>query len=858
MMYRRRLFWTIGVTVCCALLVLAASVVTIVTGHAPTFGMFNVGYVIVVVTVAARMIMPLRIGQSRITQSLTGTAIMLGLMYVAWPWLIIAVAVGVATARSIARFRPRRIAFTTAKDVVIVALAGTVGWAMGAIQPFHATISRLPALLVVAGIILVTDEALTLPVRAFANEQPIRATFVRNWHIRIASSLVQLLIAVAAGYLLHFDQRIAVATPLVLTGLQLAYANRVHQRADRLAWQQLAKIADALGDSNEDSVRRVAVTGAAELFSCDEVELELHLPDGSWLLRGDARSITYAGPAACAPPHRGMLVHAALESRGSGRDGSGRDELRLRFAAPVMFSEREHYTLRALASALGTAIRNAAAVAEVTRMATDQAHAATHDELTGLANRRHLLATGAAFASDDTVGLVVLYLNEFKQVGDALGRQIGDQVLLTVAERLAGAFPGHSVDMAARLGGAEFGVLLTQVSSPADALVRTEELLATIAAPIEIDNVRLEVRATAGVAVGGAFASGDDGSIDELLRRAEVAMYQAKEQGQSISLYVRTQDTADADRLALTADLARAVAERQFTVAFQPIVDLTTGMVVAAEALARWYHPQRGDLPPDRFLDSIERSGLLAPFTSHVLDQTLAGAVRLRAAGFAFPVAVNVSPRSLLDPAFPDSIPAALGKYHLPPEALTVELTETLTLSQLEIVDDVLHALRDMGVTLALDDFGTGFSSLATIARVPVHELKIDRTFVANLDGAAQFAIVRSTIELGRSLDLLVVAEGIESEEQRERLWSLGCAAGQGHLFAWPMDIEVFIARLQDGHDGVAGRLVEPMHTHADVIRLPSARAGGRRPATGRHAAAPAPTSRTRPDTEDSRTAMPE
>jgi diguanylate cyclase (GGDEF)-like protein len=547
-----------------------------------------------------------------------------------------------------------------------------------------------------------------------------------------------------------------------------------------------------------------------------------------------------------------MIVRAPLESHESGRVSPG--ELRLRFSTAVTFTEREHYTLRAIAAALGTAVRKASAVSAASRIATDQAHAATHDDLTGLANRRSLLETGAAVARHDTVGLVVLNINQFKEVNDGLGQAIGDEVLLTISERLTAALPAHGSDMAARLGGAEFGALLAQVSSPSDALTRTRELLSAIAAPIEIGSVRLEMRATAGIAVGGS----DDGSIDELLRRAEVAMYQAQDQGQAISLYVRTRDTADADRLALTGDLARAVAERQFTIAFQPIVDLATGVVLSAEALARWYHPQRGHLAPHQFLESIERSGLLAPFTSHVLDQALAGAVQWRDAGFDLPVAVNISPRSLLDPDFPESIPAALAKHGLPATALIVELTETLTLSQLEIVDDVLHALRDMGVSLALDDFGTGFSSLATIARVPVHELKIDRTFVSRLDGAAQAAIVRSTIELGRSLDLLVVAEGIEQEEQRELLWSLGCPAGQGHLFARPAGVANFIARLREGHDGVPGRLAEPMHDHADVIRLLPARPSARRPSSGRHAAAPAPTPRKRPGTADSRSALPE
>jgi len=835
--------------VCCALIVLAAGISTIASGHAYAANAFNVGYVAIVVAVAARITLQLRLGQSRYTQSLTDTAIMLGLMVLDWAWLVISVAVAVIVARTIARARPRRIAFNSAKDVVTVAVAACVGSLVGLGQPFEVTAAHIPALLVVAAAMLLTSEVLTALNRALTDGQSIRGAVTNNCCFRIGSAIVRLLIAIFAGYFLDFDLRIAVATPLALAGFQLAYANHVQQKTDRLTWQRLAKISDDLSASDGDSVHRSTVIAAAELFACDEVDLELPIAGGGrWLLRGTPTSITYAGPPDGAPATRGMLVGAALESHESGLTSPG--ELRLRFGTPVVFSEREHYTLRAVASALGTAIRKASAVSEAARMAIDHAHAATHDEITGLSNRRHLLETGAAIASRESVGLVVLYLNQFRQINGALGQPIGDSVLQAIADRLAELLPSDGDDLVARLASAEFAVLLGDVSSPSEALARTRTLVAAISTPIDVGTLRLEISATAGIAVGG----GDDGAIDELLRRAEVAMYQAKDQGQAISLYVRNRDTADADRLALTADLARAVAERQFTVAFQPIVDLTTGMVLSAEALARWYHPQRGHLAPHRFLDSIERSGLLAPFTSHVLDQALAGARSWRAAGFDFPVAVNVSPRSLLDPAFPESIPRALAANDLPPQALTIELTETLTLSELEIVDEVLGALREMGVSLALDDFGTGFSSLATIARVPVDELKIDRTFVSGLDGAAQAAIVRSTIELGRSLDLLVVAEGIENVEQRERLWRLGCAAGQGHLFARPMNGALLIARLREGHEGVAGRLVAPMHSSGDVIRLPAAR----RPSIGRHSATQPPKLRTRPDTGDSRSALPE
>jgi diguanylate cyclase len=840
--YRRRLNRIIAVAAGCALAIVAAAVWTVPSEPLTEASAFDIAIAAVVITVAARMMLHLRIGQIRITQSLTDTAMMLGLITLTWPWLILVVAVGVTVARTHARMRPRRILFTTAKDVITVGAAAATGMLIGlGDPPFYAGISRIPALLVVAGVMLVLDEALAIPARALANEQPVRAVFSYSWHIRIGGSVIRLAIAIAAGYFLRFDPRIAIVTPLAIVGLQLAYANHVQQRADRVAWQRLAMIVDMMGAADVDTLRRATILAATELFSCDEVDLELTVRGRRYLLRCDNTVITYAGSPDEAPESRGMLVSAALEMPDSGQTKPG--ELRLRFYTAVIFTEREHYTLRALAAALGTAIHKANAVREAAQLITDQAHAATHDALTGLANRQHLLTYGNTTSRDDSVALVVLYLNQFKQINDTLGQAVGDRVLTEVGRRLLAALPSGAGNLVARLAGAEFAVMLADAPAPPDTITWVRDLIAGISAPIESGRIRLEVGATAGIAIGDS-----SGAIDELLRRAEVAMYQAKEQGEPLALFVSARDTADTDRLALTADLARAVAERKFTVAFQPIVDLTTGLVVSAEALARWYHPQRGHLAPDRFIDAIEHSGLLAPFTSHVLDQALAGAVQWREAGFEFPVAVNVSPRSLLDPSFPDSIPRALAAHGLPPEALTIELTETLTLSQLEIVDDVLQGLRTLGVTIALDDFGTGFSSLATIARVPVHELKIDRTFVSNLDGAAQAAIVRSTIELGRSLDLLVVAEGIEYPEQRERLWRLGCSAGQGHLFARPTNAVLFIARLREGHDGVPGRLVAPMHG-GDVIQLPPPR---------RPAVTPPPTPHTQPDTGDSRTSLPE
>jgi diguanylate cyclase (GGDEF)-like protein len=649
---------------------------------------------------------------------------------------------------------------------------------------------------------------------------------------RIGTAMLRISIAIAVGYLLRFDARLAIATPLAALGLHFYYANRLQQRADRRAWQQLAKIADEIGSVDEPAVHEAAVRGAAAMFSCDEVELDVRLPGTEpRLIRGNTNGVTYDGSPSEIEAFRGVTLRAPMDTQDGAYAGRA-GEMRLLFLTPVSFSDRETYTLRALAATVGTAIRKTAAVAEAARMTSRQAKASHYDSLTGLANRAYLMEH--APTASGRLGLAIIGLNEFKQINDALGQVGGDRALREVACRLASGAQAN--DLVTRLGGDSFAVLFTDVKSQADAIARTRALVATLVEPINLDDIRFEVGATAGVAVGppaGAALSrtGSPYSVEELLRRADVAVNEAKRDAITIGVFARSRDTADVGRLSLSAELRHAVSARQFTVMFQPIVDLATGEVRSAEGLARWQHPQHGSLPPLRFLESIERSGLLAAFTAQVLDLSLASARAWRDQGFSLPVAVNVSPRSLLDPDFPSTIPLALAAHGLPADALTIELTETLTLSQLEVVDDVLHSLRGIGVKLALDDFGTGFSSLATIARVPVNELKIDRAFVAGMSGTAEGAIVKSTIELGRSLELLVVAEGVETAEQRERLWAMGCPAGQGHLFGRPMTRDAFLAALTTGVGGVSGRLAAPIHepdadgASANVISLSSRRA---------------------------------
>jgi diguanylate cyclase len=755
------------------------------------------------------------------TQSISWneTAVVIGAATMSVHWVVLCTAVGIALASL--RLTPIKIAFGVGKNVLVAAGAGCALAAVDWTWPPHRPLSMLAPLGIAYLVVAIVDDLLAIPVIALASGTGVRRQFRTNLDLRITGFAVRFVVTVFTMIILSADPRLLLAVPPLVLSLHLAYSTRIRTRTEQQAWQRLARTTDALNVVDLDQVLTTAVTQAAELFSADEVEIELR--DGRRTVRGGTGGVAYDGFAPEPAGVTGTTVPVALEGHARTVDLG---MLRLRFAGPVRLSEREQYTLRTFASALCTAIRNAQAYAELARIAEEHAYAATHDALTGLSNRRHLLDEGTEQLTtrhaDGVTALVLIDLNHFKEVNDTLGHGAGDRVLTQVADRLRGAAsPG---DLVARLGGDEFAVLLRGLPAPAVATHRAESLLGALHEPLELDGMRISVEASGGIAAAPA-----SGGMPELLRRADVAMYQAKRAGQRISTYAPTRDTADLGRLTLGGELPRAVADHEFAVTFQPIVDLGSGTVIGAEALARWHHPTHGMIDPLRFLEAVERSGLLPAFAEAILDQALIAAGTWRAAGFDLPVSVNVSPRSLLDPGFPAAVLARLRAHDLPPDRLVLELTETLTLSQLDVVDQVLGRLRDAGVRLALDDFGTGYSSLSLLSRIAVHELKIDRSFVTDMESAAEAAaVIRSTLDLGRSLDLTVVAEGVENEPQRRALWELGCAAGQGHLFARPLPAGALLAALRRGAGGRPGSLAAPLHDAGAVIRLPGRRTGSR------------------------------
>jgi diguanylate cyclase (GGDEF)-like protein len=449
--------------------------------------------------------------------------------------------------------------------------------------------------------------------------------------------------------------------------------------------------------------------------------------------------------------------------------------------------------LKRLVPAVARELREAANRQSRKRAEVRLAHMAYHDALTDLPNRALLFdrlqqALADARRTGEPLALMVLDLDGFKPINDSLGHLTGDRVLKQVGSHLRALL--RDADTIARLGGDEFALLLPHTDGPG-AIKTARTVLDQLRRPFLIDQQALVVTGSLGIA---QFP--DHGATPEvLLQKADIAMYVAKSAGLGYAVYTEDRDHAAHQRLRLIAELRAGIEERQFVCAYQPIVDLRTSAVAAVEALARWQHPTRGRIPPSEFVDVAERSGLIEALTFVILDRALTEWVGA-APGLAVPVAVNLSMRHLRDPELPDQVLDLLRRRHVPPDMLVLEITESVIMSDPLRSIAVLSQLHAMGVKLAIDDFGTGYSSLGYLQQLPVHELKIDQSFVRRLPRGDE-AIVRSIIDLAHNLGLLVVAEGVESEAVRDRLIAFGCDAAQGMFLSPPAPADVVRAAIQ-------------------------------------------------------------
>ncbi|QSB16296.1 EAL domain-containing protein [Natronosporangium hydrolyticum] len=742
--------------------------------------------------------------RQQLTITSGGAAILVAVVLLPPPWAILAVAVAVLIGQAAHRRPLRKAAFNTATETLGVSAASAAFHAVGG-APITVADRSLLTLLVALVVAMVAyalvDELVSVPVIALASRTSWWRLVRGNALILAVVRATSLALALATVTLHAINPVLVTLAPLGVLVAYLAYRHRLHLREERRAWQQLAASTDALSSVGVDNVLYTAIRGAAGLFPDLKIEVELADSEPRRVVRGDRHGVHYDGDPRQAPTQAGPCLSVPL---GLDTDQEPLGMLRLWFRVEARLSDREQYMLATFTAGLSTAIRNAAAYAEVSRLAERHAYDASHDALTDLPNRRQLHGRVTQLwqrGEPGTVALMLLDIDHFKEVNDTLGHDAGDQVIVEVGQRLRAA-AGDS--MVIRLGGDEFAVLFDGLANPAAASGRAWDVLATLRHPMDLRGVLISLHTSAGLAVAS-----DPTDPTELLRRADVAMYQAKDSGRQVAVYARTSDSADRTRLALAGELPRAVEGREFAVHYQPIVDLASGRVLGAEALTRWAHPDLGDLPPATFLGLVERSGLLAPFTETVLNRALAAAAYWRREGFELQIAVNVSPRSLGDPRLPAMVLDALQAHGVPPQRLTLELTESAAIGYLEVVTCAVATLREAGIRIALDDFGTRHSSLSAVFQLPVDQLKIDRTFVSALGTSREAkGLVCSILELGRELGQLVVAEGVEEVQQRQTLWELGCVAAQGSLFGWPPQTsDALLRSLRQGFDGEQGTL---------------------------------------------------
>ncbi len=418
---------------------------------------------------------------------------------------------------------------------------------------------------------------------------------------------------------------------------------------------------------------------------------------------------------------------------------------------------------------------------------------ASTDGLTGLANRERFQARvqqeiGAAERAGEGFGVMLIDLDRFKEINDTLGHHYGDMLLRELGPRLAACVGEHG--LVARLGGDEFALLIGRPTAGPEELEQiARRLIACVQLPFSVDELLLEV----GGSIGISRFPQDGRDAHALLRSADVAMYAAKESESAFQLYAAEHDHHSLRRLSVISGVRHALAEDEVVVHYQPKVELDDLTVQGAEALVRWQHPELGLLAPATFIQAVEQTGLIGPLTRHVLSRAIAECAGWRQAGRNMSVAVNLSVRNLLDRDLPREIEHLLSLHGLPPEALELEITERMIMSDPDRALAVVTRLSALGVRLSVDDFGTGYSSLANLKRLPIDGLKIDRSFVSPmLHDESDLIIVRSTINLGHDLGLKVIAEGVEDRATLERLALLGCDLAQGYHLSRPLSAEAF------------------------------------------------------------------
>ncbi len=769
------------------------------------------------------------VGRNSYALTFSDIPLVLGLFFLSPVAYVLVRVLGAAAPRAVQNRRsPRKLVFNLAWYSVEACLAALI---------WHGVLSAGtglgPATWLAAGLVTVTADVVgTLVISlviAVDTEMRPRAREV----LSEANPLVALVNASAAlviVYVLTVDWR-ALWTVAVVVAV-LVFAQRSHNRLRRRteSLEQLSRFTGEVGGQLDvESAAQTALLWMTRALKAEVAELtlteEFAGTSRRWVARydgavgerdgeGDATALApwlATGPVLVRRTVRDLALRGALHSVGLHDavamplqgDGQVMGTLLVgdRLGDVETFGGNDLRELVAVGNHLGVTLRNARRADLIRENAEDQVRRSRLDELTGLPNRRFLEESLAArLAAGGEATAILLDLDRFKDINDTLGHGTGDALLRMVADRLDHSAPADA--LVARLAGDEFAVLLLSgddaTTASVVALVRH-----AFAMPFELHELQVTVEASLGVAVAGA-----DGGPAELLRRADIAMFAAKTRRTGVETYRSDLEVVSPHRLTLLTELRDAITRGELVVHFQPKLRLRDGEPVGAEALVRWTHPTRGMIAPDEFIPVAEHSGLISPLTFAVLRQALDACSGWRRAGRPLGVAVNISPRSLLDPSFVDEVARALAAVEVPASAVTLEITESSLMADPERAVEALARLRSLGLHLSIDDLGTGYSSLSYLQRLPVSEVKIDRSFLrpGDQDGDA-FAIVGAIVDLGHRLGRSVVAEGVEDEPTWRRLQELGCDVAQGYWMSRPLPAADFTTWLEQWRPSSASAL---------------------------------------------------
>ncbi|HET9729045.1 MAG TPA: bifunctional diguanylate cyclase/phosphodiesterase [Acidimicrobiia bacterium] len=720
------------------------------------------------------------------------------------PALLVLTALAVAPAHLVARRPAIKVMFNTASYAVGIAIAAIVTHAVATPSWRNPLISAAALVAGAAAFSLWNGVAVDAAI-AVSQGLSLRGVSRKGLRMRVAVAVGNIAIAGLVLVLARVEPYALFAVPPCLAVAYLTYRGLLRSLQERSIWRHLEAMGQEVNRLDERAVAIVAVVRAASLFEADEVHVALYGPGlapGAHLYVGNANGVSsiravsradldgcLATGTTCAACTGGGIN--GDETRAAVVLGGRHDQigvLCVRFFAKVKLTDREQRLLQTFANTISTSLENARLYHEMAEHAARHEMAAMHDPLTGLPNRTLLQERVAALLqhgdASHSFAVMLMDLDHFKDVNDGLGHVVGDEVLCEIATRLRKSARGH--DLVCRLGGDEFAILVDDASA---AVPIAERLAAVAAQPIEVNGAPLSV----GGSIGFACYPEDGATFEELIQHADVAMYQAKSCRGSLRRYRKSRDGASQttkDRLRLVAELRTALEQQQFELHYQPQIDLSTGEAVAAEALVRWRHPTRGLLLPGEFMALVESSSLIRPFTCMVLDQAVEECARWQRPHRPLHVAVNLSARNLDDERLADDVVAVLERHQLPANRLVLEITETAMMGDLDFVEEQMARLAKLGVSLSIDDFGTGSSSLTFLQRVMVHELKIDRSFVAGIvSNENDAAITRATVRLAQSLGLRTVAEGVEDPAVMRELVELRCDSAQGFLWSRPVPV---------------------------------------------------------------------